>query len=588
MMLRTSSNKLNPAFGMFKITLKRNIGIIILTVIGTLMLCPGYLMLILVRSYGSDLGKVVIDFNVMFIILGAISSIVSAVAAVAYNIINFSYLYSKKSGDVFHSAPLTRTELLLSRGMASIVSTLIPVMVGYIAISCVAVAVPMVEANFGILAVCFFYNILIMLVAWAISLLFIVCAGTAFDFVISFGIVNGGMLLLPVIISAIAEETLFGYDSSSIYVIMKWMSPVYFCGFSLSVFINRVDNFINGGNTADFKLFTSNEYIMLAISLVLIVGITALTIFLYSRRRSEKAGNAYAFKFLYIIASLILSFEVAYGLGMLFSQFSLGIVFWVFAVISALLSAVIFGAISERGFKQVKKSLIIGAISAVALILVNLSLQLDILGFETRVPKVKNIESVTVTVAGYTVELSDDDIKYAAALHRKIIEDYDDAIHYLSSGEGEGIVSEAHFTYTLKNGTKVNREYWTLPVDIFGKEMLEICRRVDVDSTIKQVKKSSVIGNIMIEMQFEDEYRSYNITKDEFINLLEAYKKDIQKISADIFSNNETYYVWWDTKYDYHNYEFCAGENYTDFKEAVNALAEKYEKLYAEQTGGKD
>ena len=45
MMLKTSSNKVNPSANMFRFTLKQNLGIIVLATIAFLLVCPSYMLI---------------------------------------------------------------------------------------------------------------------------------------------------------------------------------------------------------------------------------------------------------------------------------------------------------------------------------------------------------------------------------------------------------------------------------------------------------------------------------------------------------------------------------------------------------------
>ena len=44
MMLRTSSNKLNPAVNMYRQTVRRSVGIVILVTLFLLLVCPSYVL----------------------------------------------------------------------------------------------------------------------------------------------------------------------------------------------------------------------------------------------------------------------------------------------------------------------------------------------------------------------------------------------------------------------------------------------------------------------------------------------------------------------------------------------------------------
>lgn len=588
MMLKTSSNK-NSTLGLFLFTIKQNIGLIILTVIGMLLICPGYVMIEL-NEYHDRLSKEFYSFNSGLIVFGICACIAAAIGVVVYNIINFSYLYSKKSSDVFHAIPLKRTELLLSRSLAGFVSTLIPLIVGYISITCIAVFTPWIIADLRILAVFFMYNIFIMLIAWSMSLLFLICAGTVFDFVLSIGIVNISLLLLPHIFSVFAEEYLFGYTYSFVERMMKFFSPIYFYAFYLDDFVERAEQYYLGNLLEKPALFNSNEVKVLIVSILLISVLTALTVFLYKRRAAEKAGCAYAFKFIYIISNLLLSFEVGFGVGMIFSSYTFSPAFWVFSTAGTLLAAVTFGAISERGFKGYKKCLIVGGISSLALVILTISFAVDITGFEKRIPKNDDILIAHANIEGFTIPLSGDDIALVTDLHEKILNENDIAIHEMEDTQGPYQVTHANLVYKLKNGVTVERSYYSLPLAYYSDDILEICKNEEVVSVITQIKAEKPKNIRFSGVNRETEiYVEYSITKDDFINLLEIYDRDNDKMDKTIFESNSNFYASWDSEFpsgssrDSGYYDFCVGNNYTEFLAAVEALEEKYQNLTDEK-----
>ncbi|MBR4073520.1 MAG: hypothetical protein IKK24_06215 [Clostridia bacterium] len=592
MMLKTSSNKKSPALGMFLFTIRQNIGIIVLTVICMLLICPGFLMIHLDETL-EGLNGYSYEFNTVLMIFSVCGSIAGAAGVVVYNIINFMYLYSKKSSDVFHAIPLTRTQLLLSRGLAGLASTLIPLVVGYIALICLTAVYPKLIVDLEILAVGFFYNILIMLIAWSISLIFIICAGTVFDFVLSFGIINVALLLLPLIVSTIADEMLFGFSNRELSILLKWFSPIYFAVYSMEDFINRAVSFkIAEDSVQRYSIFNSNEWIMLGVSLVIIIGLTVLTAWLYNRRKAEKAANAYAFKFIYVITNILLSFEVAYGVGLIFSEFEYNFVFWIFSVAGALLAAVVFGAISERGFKTVKKSILLGGGSIAGLIAIFVILATGGFGYESRIPQIDDIATIEVDISGRYVDLSSD-FELVRNLHKNIIDDYDEAIEKSWEKDGDVYCTSIQIEYTLKNGAKMRREYWSLPVDDFGEDIVKICKKEDIQSHITQLnldkpKHIGFDGNFYDGIEETEDYFSCNIPKEEAIKLLEIYKKENLLMTPEMLSGNRVvnYYLNWDTGYySSHNYyEFYIGDNYTEFIEAVENIKKKYESPYKEES----
>ena len=101
MTLRTSSNKkLNPAFNMFKYTLKRNIGVLLLITACALLISPGYAVMHIKETL-KNLGYSRFDIENLMTILTYVGTAAGCVIAVIFNIINFSFIFQKKSVDVF-------------------------------------------------------------------------------------------------------------------------------------------------------------------------------------------------------------------------------------------------------------------------------------------------------------------------------------------------------------------------------------------------------------------------------------------------------------------------------------------------------
>lgn len=582
---KTFSNK-NSTLGLFLFTLKQNIGLIILTVIGTLLLCPGYL-LIEVNKYHDRMSKAFYELNSAISFFGVAACVVGAIGVVVYNIINFSYLYSKKSSDVFHALPLTRTQLLLARSLAGFVSVMIPVLIGYIAVLSIVLFIPWIIADLEILAVHFMYNIFVMLIAWSMSLLFMICAGTVFDFALSIGIINGGLLIFPHILSVFAESFLFGYGYSVPDSLLKCSSPIYYYAFTIGDFMNRESEYRIGYAYKKPPLFNLNEVTAIIVTVVLLAVLLTASILLYKRRNAEKAGNAYAFKFIYIISNLLLSFEVGFGVGVIFSDLELSSpIFWIFSIIGALIASVAFGAISERGFKTYKKSLVIGGASAAVILILTACFAVDVIGYENRVPNSDKVLSVKADVQGFTIELAGKDVSYVTDLHEKIIKEYDTAYQKMEekSLEYGYNIYYANLEYTLKNGTKIRRNYTAIPAEHFADDMLKVCRFEDVSSLINDIKVEKPRA-----VQFHgtdkntEKYFDYVINYEDFISLLEAYDKSNDKMEKSIFSTNSNFYANWDTDiydgtlYSEGYYDFCVGDNYTEFFEAFENIKAKYE-----------
>ena len=164
-----------------------------------------------------------------------------------------------------------------------------------------------------------------------------------------------------------------------------------------------------------------DNHAVFTLKLILITLLSLIAAFLlYKRRKSEKSGVSYAYKFIYIVCAIIVGIVGAYLVGVLFSDGNINLIFWIFAVVGGLLTAVTFGAINDRGFKTGKKSLIIGGASVVCMAVTALTLWSGFFGYSTRIPSADKVTSASVSFGGSNVEFADPDLVFK--LHSAIAE----------------------------------------------------------------------------------------------------------------------------------------------------------------------
>lgn len=549
MMLKTSSNKLNPAFRLFSFTLRKNVGLLILVCIVALLFCPGYLLTYMtshIEIFTENNPDYMLDFNNISVGVVGVTTVITSVIAVLINIINFSYMYSKKSSDVFHSIPLTRCELMFSRFFAGLTFTLIPMIMIYLSAG-LLMLMPHVEGDISILLIGFAYNIMIMLLCSAVSMLFIVCAGTVFDMIMSFAVFGGGGLIIAAIILVMCDSMLTGYSSDSMREVLEVFSPFAFCGYGIMDFMR---------SAPDFKA----RYLWFFVkALVVCVSFLTASALLYRRRKAEKAGDSYAYRFIYVISGVIVAYIGAYGVGLIFSEGEMeSLLFFVFALAGAMIAAVTFGAISFRGFKTVKKSLIIGGSAFACLIITYVIISTGGLGYSKRVPKLGGIESVSVYLQNdYYTELSPEDV---VKLHKKIaenektIEECCEGATYEVSEEAEEYTYFTNITidYMLKNGKTMSR-YFYIPVELFEDELLDIYTSEEMAKEIKNILPERV-QNIDIRYTFADNtaeetytYRGVALSQSEAQRLVAAYAEDITSATIDSITreNCDGYALSW-------------------------------------------
>ncbi len=511
MILRTSSNSINPSLKMFGQTFRKNLGLLILTVAGVLLVCPGYLLIYLENDYFDA-------SNIQGVLENWVSALTIALAVCAvigvciYNIINFSYLYSKKSSDVFHSLPLSRNELIASRGFAGLVLTLVPVATGFLSL-CVVLLIKGASARayFGLITgiVCI---LLSTAAVWSMSLFFTVCAGSAFDNVISFTGVNAGLVIMGFIISSILSNFLPGYNGINSNAAN--LSPVYYC-------ISSVASF------SDIYIYRDRETISAILSfgikaLIMFAVFTAASFALYNRRKAEKSGNGYAYRFVYVICAFIAAFCGGTVFGALFSENNmLRVSYYLFALAGAAITAVAFGAVTDRGFKNYKSSLIIGGCAFLSLVIIIGLVRLDLFGYKKRIPDKSRIKSAAVTVYDDTgIQYNTDDV---INLHKSIVEN-NAAVSQIA--RDSSYRQSVDIVYHLKNGKTVKRNYF---VDVLSvrKELFELYSSDERFNLIVNTLKRVNPDTVYFDYTYNEESCQTYLTYAEFSKLIELYRSEL-------------------------------------------------------------
>lgn len=554
MMLKTSSRSLNPAFGMFKTTLRKNLGLIILLSVGVLLYCPGYFF----TSLGRTMFERQPDCEENFIRMGNgfifLMCVIACGAVFLFNLINFMFLYSKRSSDVFHALPLTRTEMVLSRCASGFVFALIPIVLGFCALSVLNCFV-LYPLSFTHIALCFAFILAFMLVCSTFSMLFVVCAGNAFDLAISFCGFNIALIIVGIIISNMLDELLIGFGGGLSFDILGNISPAVYCG---AMFYTAV---FDGLNLSD-----TTAYFVRCIVYSAVFGI--VSVLLYNHRKSERGGQAYAYRFIYVLCSLACSFCGAFALGAMFSGGSFkSLQFWVFAVIGGILTAVIYGAVTNRGFKNVKISVVSGIASVAVMGIIGIGIAFGGFGYTERVPDIGDIKSADVYISGFStsdnIEFKNPELPreiHKTILKEKLYVDNNGVISDVARDYEYDNISYISFDYQLKNGKLMHREY-----SIRGKRgdelLFKLCQSDERFDTIEKKINSSGVATVNLgyyDNSGSDEiYGEAYLTVSECKKFMQLYREDIKKVdNASEFLNgyDSSYELSWNNADGSHYY----------------------------------
>lgn len=577
MTLKTSSNKPHTAFNLFAFTLKKNLGFTIITSVLVLLFSPIFLINTINNYY--DYRDVIQDmYNFTDEILPA-AAVILAVAAmfVAWllQIINFNYLNQKSGSDAFHSMPITKAGLLFSRTAASYIGGVVPLTIGYIGMACIG-ALKYVELDYLLLGKCYLHTLLMMLFCLAFSQLFILASGCVFDSIISFLAVNIGLPVIILLIYGLCEDTLFGYYVTD-YYLATYGSPFALSAYSLIMLVLQEK--------------TTLSLITYLIIIVATVGLFCINAFVYNIRKSEKAGETFAFRFMPLIISTILSFVSYFIFGYIFDEYTGSLIYIIMGIIGATLVSLIYNVIVNRGFKRLKKAIIPIAIALVLIFGATASVQFDLMGYESYVPAICNIKKVEVFFDGDTITVTEpNNFMYVNELHNAIVKAYE---NYELSDEDSHVerfdengelyamfdvstaLSTIEINYTLKGGKIVSRRYY-VQNNMLLEEKLAFVKNCFADGIKKNFMDN--IGNVFtLDGEYNGKNVQLNITRDEALALIDAYVLDLKNVDKRYLISDTRTNWWLNTQLvkagtDYRYYSMGIG-NFYYFENTKQVLA---------------
>ena len=401
-------------------------------------------------------------FGIIFIVL----SLVMAMSG-------FSYLYSKKKVDLYHSLPVKREVLYFIKLINGILIVVIPFIICEIVASLLAIA------NTGKISI-------LIAAIWAIAewtLLFILSY-----FLTVFSIMLTGNMLIGILACGF-----FSFYFPLISLVLKGYQSTFFdtyytSGFIIENVLPNMSSFMLMFNIFELKWLTRIIIVILAS-----IAFLFINLFLYKKRASEAAGKSVSFNVIKLpIKSMMVIFMsiLMYLLGYEVMNDSIG---W--GLFGLIVSGVITHCVMEIIYNQDFKKIFAKKIELLVLIIISIfiaaAFQFDIFGYDSYIPSASQIKSTAVisnllesnSEQYYNkVEISDGyyndsfvDVDYAsdskieADLIKKMdIQNKDAVLELARQGieaakydlEPHGDFDRVLISYKLKNGRTVGRVYY--------------------------------------------------------------------------------------------------------------------------------
>lgn len=443
------------------------------------------------------------------------------VLPVLVSILLFKYTNEEKSSSFIHGLPISKRKLYITNILTGIVMYVIPFLVNLIIILLLNLGEMGKYLQFVDImkwfGVCMLYNTMFFAFATFIGTF---CASK-----ISHGLLTYILMYAPVgilvLTSTIVEDILYGFKGFSSNLEEFTKLP----------FIKIIEDFREMSayylsQTIKFEVSTIIIYII-AIIIMLILGY-----FIYKKRKLEITKEFIAFKgirsfvkyaatFLVNLLSYMYFYYVmdAHKIQTLLASF-----------IITLIAYLIIEMILKKTYK-VFKSIIGFIIYAVIITIAFVILNTGAFGYETRIPKVEDVQEVSFEVRNETINFKEkQNIENIINLQQKIVD------------EKKKGYNEYTLEYKLKDGRKIVRKY-DISNSLYKEELNKILTSNEYyEEKVKQISDVKKIKKITISINYKNQYSTKTITikeseKSEFIeNLI----KDIKSRKATI---NDNYYV---------------------------------------------
>lgn len=379
MTLRSSSGRPDSAGNIFRYTLEQFRAILLFYAILMALLGP----LSLLVQHWTDTGANGLGRSPNLLGWG-----LPLVMAVLLPLLIFSYVNNKQALDVFHAAPVRRGSLYLGRYLGGLVLVLLPLAV----FGGCSVLVEQLCFDNGRQSLLWLLSVSASAFAsYSVMVFVMINCGTMFESVVYYIVLNAGYPALIATLFSLLQRYTYGYlqVEDSLQTLLYSVSPYYL--------LTRCESW---------------EFFRLPAMLIPLGMGAALALFgkfLYRRRKSESAGQSFAYRPLFFVGAVLTCLSA----GMEFLLLSSGgepmqLGWIILANLVGMVAYMILDTIRNRGFRRIRQTAltalcIMGGASALAAVTVFTG----VFGYEDRIPALDRVEQVQV---GMSAALSDNAI----------------------------------------------------------------------------------------------------------------------------------------------------------------------------------
>jgi len=313
----------------------------------------------------------------------------------------FAYMHVKCQIDLYHSLPVSRSQLFWAKYMSGILQFFLPFLVHVLICAGIAVGRKIfTSSTFFAVLICLGIELLIFILAYSVSVLAVGLTGNMIISILGTGILFTYSTIIAVLVNVLFHKF---FKTFVVYgnVVSDMMSEKIWCFSPMSMIIKLFANTkdITAGNIKEIFKYNA-DYIWVLVLAAVLYSLLAYVV--YRKRESEAAGRMIAFGAAEPVIKTLTVIPAAFFCGDFFSEITTGMhsdKWYVFGlifgyIVLACLLEVIFRA-DIRGIFQHKKQFLFNAACTALIFII---FKNDVLGFNTYVPADSQLQSCAVSI----------------------------------------------------------------------------------------------------------------------------------------------------------------------------------------------
>lgn len=475
---------------------------------------------------------------------GAVIVFVSLLAIVCA-VQGFSYLYSKKKVDLYHSVPVSKTRRFTVIYINGILIFFIPYLLNMILAMLVAgVNGGMCAGNVRTAVISIAMNLILYAGTYGLAVIAVMLTGNVVITLFAAVIFLFYEIALRTLIMEY-QTGFFDYFSYSAYKFSAVISPVWqhFSG------VHALQDYIAGKSDG----FAAILPILLCIAMAVIFGLIGY--FCYRKRPSEAAGKTMAFPVTKAAVKILLTVPFTLYVGILVKEMvgsgrersnTLLIVFIMAA--AAIISSCVIEVIYELDIRAALRKKYQILITAACVAAVYCTFQFDLTGFDRWVPAPEKLDDAVIMIDNGMHSYVNENLQYADTqkyyLSKPGIQDID-AICRLSEKKAkikdmeEGSFVWFDVAYRMKSGKIIWRNF---PVNMEEEEILnKIIGNQELKNVAYQIYDDVIFDAIKQKDSFQITYNTgmnmENLSPDDADMIRQLYIKDFNTSDYSTFKN---------------------------------------------------